>query len=601
MSGSCAHPPATSLDGTAIRGLCPRCLVALALDYSDEGSQLRPGLILNDRFRINALAGRGGMGEVYRADDLMLGQVVALKFVPSDSEEEMNRLRNEVRLGRQVSHPNVCRLYELLQYDGRHFVVMEFIDGEDLAALMKRIGRLPTQTALTLGREICAAVTAAHDRGIVHGDLKPSNVMIDGHGHARVTDFGLSTFGSAQQEVAGTPAYMAPEGLQGTRSTATDIYSLGVLLLEMFGGELKRVPAGMRDVVSRCVSVAPAARPATARNVLAAFPGGDLLDAALAAGDTPSPELVAAAEQVEPLSLAGSIAVLAVAITLVAVAATVRLRPPGAAIVLDYNFYLFLLPVLLIAGIFAARRNVRMGRVDARGAWRIALWVMVCRVVAWLFDTDHVPSLADESRLAAAGIGSSLFSAAQAWLGYMAAEPYIRRRRPQTIIGWRRLLDGRLLDPIVGRDVLIGVAVGSAMVLIAPRTGPAWQSTIAMIFYVHTRAIFYAVFGLFLLTLLRSVFRPRMIGSVVWVVLAAGILMRSPSLIDAVCAAIVSAVVLITLRQFGLLATTAAIFAFLSLTSIRPAWPQPISVVLLLSGLAVAGFLANRRSAPAGV
>jgi tRNA A-37 threonylcarbamoyl transferase component Bud32 len=593
MSGSCAHTPATSLDGTAIGGLCPRCLVSLALDYGDDGSQLTPGLIINDRFRINALAGRGGMGEVYRADDLMLGQVVALKFVPSDSEEEMNRLRNEVRLGRQVSHPNVCRLYELLQYDGRHFVVMEFIEGEDLAALMKRIGRLPTPTALTLGREICAALTAAHERGVVHGDLKPSNVMVDGHGHARITDFGLSTFGGGHEEIAGTPAYMAPEQLRGTRSTATDIYALGVVLLEMFGGEPKRVPSGMREVVSRCLSVDPAARPATARNVLAAFPGGDLLDAALAAGDTRSPELVAAADQVQPLPLKGSIAVLAGAIAFLGVAATVRLRPPSPSIALDYNVYLSLLPVLLVAGVFAARRNIRMGRVDARGAWRIALWVMACRSVAWLFDTDHVASLSDESRLAAEGLGRSLFSAAQAWLGYLAAEPYIRRRRPQTIIGWRRLLDGKLADPIVGRDVLIGVAVGAAMVLVAPRTGNTWQSTIAMIFYVNTRAIFYAVFGLFLLTLLRSVFRPRIIGSVAWLVLATGILMRSSSVFDAVTAALLGAIVFITLRQFGLLATIAALFAFLSLTSTRV--PQVTPVVLLLGGLAIAGFLTNRK------
>ena len=97
-----------------------------------------------------------------------------------------------MRIGRQVSHPNVCRLYDIAEVDGQLFITMEFVDGEDLASLLRRIGRLPSEKALMLTRDICAGLAAAHDKGVIHRDLKPANVMIDGRGRARVTDFGLA-------------------------------------------------------------------------------------------------------------------------------------------------------------------------------------------------------------------------------------------------------------------------------------------------------------------------------------------------------------------------------------------------------------------------
>ena len=210
---------------------------------SSEGRFL-PGALLADRYRIVALLGKGGMGEVYRADDLTLGQPVALKFLPeaiANDESVLERFRNEVRTARKVSHPNVCRVYDVGEVDHHIFLSMEYIDGEDLALLLRRIGRLPSDKGLEIARQLCAGLAAAHREGIIHRDLKPANVMLDGRGRAVITDFGLASLaeGIEGQEVAsGTPAYMAPEQLMGKEvSVRSDIYSLGLTLYEIFTGK----------------------------------------------------------------------------------------------------------------------------------------------------------------------------------------------------------------------------------------------------------------------------------------------------------------------------------------------------------------------------
>src|SRR5579884_4043104 len=162
---------------------------------STAESRFLPGAVLADRYRIVALLGRGGMGEVYRADDLTLGQQVALKFLPeavANNESAVVRFRNEVRLARQVSHPNVCRVYDVGEIDGHLFLSMEYVDGEDLSSLLRRIGRLPEDKALEIARRLCAGLAAANEKGILHRDLKPSNVMLDGRGQVLLTDFGLA-------------------------------------------------------------------------------------------------------------------------------------------------------------------------------------------------------------------------------------------------------------------------------------------------------------------------------------------------------------------------------------------------------------------------
>ena len=219
----------------------------------DHG-RFEPGTLLDERYRIVGRLGKGGMGEVYRADDLKLGQQVALKFLPESVDADparLTQLHTEVRMARQVSHPNVCRVYDAGEFDGHTFLSMEYVDGEDLASLIRRIGRFPQDRAIELARQICAGLAAAHDRGVVHRDLKPANIMLDGGGKIRITDFGLA---GATGEVlrAGTPAYMAPEQLAGGEVTPrSDIYALGLVLYELFTGRRALDAANMAELIAK--------------------------------------------------------------------------------------------------------------------------------------------------------------------------------------------------------------------------------------------------------------------------------------------------------------------------------------------------------------
>ena len=217
---------------------------AAAPRESIDSGGFTPGTVLAERYRIIGLLGRGGMGEVYRADDLKLGQPVALKFLPdrlSSDRALLERFFAEVRMARPVSHPNVCRVYDIGEVDGRHFLSMEYVDGEDLASLLRRIGRLPPDKALEIARQLCAGLAAAHDAGVLHRDLKPANVMVDGRGRARITDFGLAVAAGeagTESEIGGTPAYMAPEQFAGKGATVrSDLYALGLVLYELYTGK----------------------------------------------------------------------------------------------------------------------------------------------------------------------------------------------------------------------------------------------------------------------------------------------------------------------------------------------------------------------------
>ena len=226
---------------------------------------------------------------------------------------------------------------------------MEYVDGEDLASLLRRIGRIPQDKAIELARQLCAGVAAAHERGVLHRDLKPANVMIDGEGKVRITDFGIATSGAdTAGGFAGTPQYMAPEQLAGqAASVRTDLYALGLVLFEIFTGrraydaktlgELKQLhdtgsvttPSSVvRDldpaverVILRCLDKDPDKRPGSALAVAASLPGADPLAAALAAGETPSPAMLVAAGESEALGLVPGLATVAfVAIGLIALA-----------------------------------------------------------------------------------------------------------------------------------------------------------------------------------------------------------------------------------------------------------------------------------------
>src|SRR5215472_16137705 len=193
---------------------------AFSSSAAEEG-RFVPGTLLAGRYRIIALLGRGGMGEVYRATDLTLGQSVALKFLPEEAARNqrlLERFHGEVRVARQISHPNICRVYDIGEVEGMPFISMEYVDGEDVASLLSRIGRLPADKAVEIARKICAGLAAAHDRGIVHRDLKPHNIMLNKRGEVIIMDFGLAAIAgqlTAGESRSGTPAYMAPEQLKG--------------------------------------------------------------------------------------------------------------------------------------------------------------------------------------------------------------------------------------------------------------------------------------------------------------------------------------------------------------------------------------------------
>ncbi|MBZ5524071.1 MAG: tetratricopeptide repeat protein [Acidobacteriia bacterium] len=280
----------------------------------EKANMLHAGDLIADRYQIVELLGRGGMGEVYEADDRELGERIALKVIRPETSlhhELMDRLRREVQLARRVTHANVCRVFDL----GHHrqagqeliFLSMELIKGETLNERLKHTGKIAFPEALHIARQLCQALGAAHEAGILHRDFKCGNVMLLGSGdqvRAVVTDFGIArslqsrdetqSFATHSGMVVGTPAYMSPEQLMGEKLTAaSDIYSLGLVLYEMvtgvrpFRGEsswtetLKRLsadpPAPVKVVpnldprwnrtIVRCLQRTPAQRFASAQEV----------------------------------------------------------------------------------------------------------------------------------------------------------------------------------------------------------------------------------------------------------------------------------------------------------------------------------------------
>jgi hypothetical protein len=720
-----ARPPSRPV--SAIPNLSGGLSVGASRPSSERKSAasqgLPPGTTIASRYRVVNLLGKGGMGEVYRAEDLTLDQEMALKFLPralATDTEALARFHSEVRIARQIAHPNVCRVYDIGEAEGRIFLTMEYIDGEDLASLLRRIGRLPSDKALQLARQLCAGLAAAHDNDVLHRDLKPANIMIDGRGRAHVTDFGIAGLSEDLKDDrsrAGTPAYMAPEQLEGQGvSVQSDIYSLGLILYEMFTGKRAFEASNVADlirvhedsapsrpstlvgdidplvekVILRCLERDPRLRPKSALAIAAQLPGGDPVAAALAAGETPSPEMVAASggEGALPLRTAWMLlgtALLAIT-TVVAVAPAANewgLAPPEkspdvlvdhaqemirksgytgmphdsafwfnrnygflihrartlpksqqfgdlkaaeqsperffyrqsprnmfpnyASNLVDYfnpamnvsdmvmvateqtgalvyfqavppqlisapisasipaqgsmpaasppaaspntsgwplftesrldpsrfqpELPIWLPPVpfdsiagwrgsyaqspdtpihvvaaayrgrpvyfdviapwasaeretspdgggrgrivqravlTLVIGLFAlalvmAWRNWRMGSADKEGARRLGGFILAMRMAAWVLRAHHMGTAQDEWQMFIQGVALGLWAAALGSVAYTALEPYVRRRWPQAMTSWTRLIAGRFDDPLVGSDLLTGVALGSAV------------------------------------------------------------------------------------------------------------------------------------------
>ncbi|MEP7304085.1 MAG: serine/threonine-protein kinase [Acidobacteriota bacterium] len=184
--------------------------------------------------------GRGDRGEVWRADDLILQTPVALKLIDTGSRRARERILNEIRLARQITHPAVCRIFDVGEAEDRVFYSMELVQGQDLATLLRRAGRLPSEKVLDIGQQLCGGLATAHAHGVLHRNLKPANVLLDEDGSVRMTDAG---FGVARDDTGygaqpGTPDYLAPEQLVpgGAVSDRTDLYALGMILYELVVG-----------------------------------------------------------------------------------------------------------------------------------------------------------------------------------------------------------------------------------------------------------------------------------------------------------------------------------------------------------------------------
>jgi len=209
--------------------------------------ELTTGAMFGGRYQIIEELGKGGMGKVYRALDKELNEEVALKLIKSEIATHLNtieRFKSEIRLARRILHKNVGRMYELMEDKGIRFITMEYISGEDLKSLIRRVKQLTLGTVISITRQICKGLAEAHRLGIVHRDLKPSNIMIDKEGNVRIMDFGIArsvgSEGITETGMAiGTPEYMSPEQVEGLGiDQRSDIYSLGVIVYEMVTGEV---------------------------------------------------------------------------------------------------------------------------------------------------------------------------------------------------------------------------------------------------------------------------------------------------------------------------------------------------------------------------
>ena len=274
---------------------------AAATPAPSRGNAIAVGSVLGGRYRIISALGEGGMGIVYKAHDIELDDVVALKMLRPGllvDVEQLDRLKSEIKLARRITHPNVLRTFDFGEVDGHPYISMEYVRGLTLRYLLSEAKRVPYSAALRIARQLAAGLAAAHEVGVLHRDIKPENLILEANGNAKLMDFGIarplrrSTPGHTEAGTfVGTPDYCSPEQLSaGEVDERSDIYACGVLMSEMFcggkpfaGGNTMEIyqaqvsdapvrpsslwagiPPELETVILRCVRCAPDARFASA-------------------------------------------------------------------------------------------------------------------------------------------------------------------------------------------------------------------------------------------------------------------------------------------------------------------------------------------------
>ncbi len=231
---------------------------------------LAPGQMFANRYRVEQVIGRGGMGVVYKANDTQLDEVVAIKTLPGDvmqrSPEDLERFKREIRLARRITHRNVLRTYDYGEAEGVYFISMEFVRGYTLSELLAEAGgrQMAPRVAMGISRQICRGLQAAHEQGIIHRDIKPQNVLIDSKGEVKLMDFGIARMTESKDAmtqaglIVGTPHYMSPEQVQGrTLDARSDVYAMGVLMYEMLAGRRPFESSALTGILTAHITEVP--------------------------------------------------------------------------------------------------------------------------------------------------------------------------------------------------------------------------------------------------------------------------------------------------------------------------------------------------------
>jgi serine/threonine protein kinase len=256
------------LDALQTGGLCPSDWERGDANL-DPGRTLGPNMVIGP-YRIDAILGSGSFGTVYRARDMMLERSVALKVLSANGTAALETILAEARAAAALNHPNVCIVHSIEHGPLVPMIVMEYIEGQSLDKTLES-GALATQMAASLGRQIARGMATAHARGIVHGDLKPANIMVTSEGTAKITDFGVARRGnlavSSSQDggkgptstgLIGTPRYMAPEQARGAPATpASDVFAFGLMLYEMATGQIAVRGENLFDTLAKIQQLDP--------------------------------------------------------------------------------------------------------------------------------------------------------------------------------------------------------------------------------------------------------------------------------------------------------------------------------------------------------